>query len=46
MEYLNGQAIPKDCAIDELQIMLESLYMQTFALACEALKNMQTTEAL
>ena len=45
MEYLNGQAVPKDCTIDELRMMLESLDMQTFALACEALKNMQTTEA-
>ena len=39
MEYLNGQAVPKDCTIDELRMMLESLDMQTFALACEALKN-------
>ncbi len=45
MKFLNGHVVPMDCTNDELQAMLESSDMQTFALACEALRNTQTTEA-
>ena len=45
MEILNGQVTPTDCTIDELKVMLESSDMQTFALACEALKNTKTAQA-
>ena len=45
MGLLNGQAVPKNCTLDELKMMLEASDMRTFSLACEALKTMRTTEA-
>ena len=45
MKYLNGQEVPQYCTINDLRTMLESSDMQTFAIACEALRNTQTSEA-
>ena len=45
MKFLNGQEVPQNCTINDLRTMLESSDMQTFAIACEALRNSGTTEA-
>ena len=45
MKLLNGKPVPDDLSIEELHVMLESSDMQTFALACEALRNRKTNEA-
>jgi len=45
MKYLNCQEVPENCTINDLRTMLESSDMQTFTIACEALRNTQTFEA-
>lgn len=45
MKTVNGQAVPEGLPLAELERMLESNRMQTFAVACEALRNAGTREA-
>ena len=45
MKYINGNAVPDDCTIDQLQEMLDSSDIQTFVLACEALRNTKEAKA-
>ena len=45
MKYINGKAVPDNYMICQLKEMLESSDMQTFVLACEALRNAGKAEA-
>ena len=45
MKTVNGQAVPEGLALEQLEAMLRSKDMQTFSLACEALRNMETADA-
>jgi len=45
MKYINGNAVPDNYTIDQLREMLDSSDMQTFTIACEALRNTKETEA-
>lgn len=45
MKYINGNVVPDSYTIDQLREMLDSSDMQTFILACEALRNTKETKA-
>ena len=45
MKKINGQEVPEGISLTELEQMLTSSDMQTFALACEALRLQATHEA-
>lgn len=45
MKLVNGNAVPDSYTIDQLQEILDSSDMQTFALACEALQNTKEAKA-
>lgn len=45
MKMINGQIVPENLTLSELEEMMESSNMQTFAIACEALRLANTQEA-
>lgn len=45
MKLINGQIVPKNLTFSELEEMMESSNMQTFALACEALRLANSQQA-
>lgn len=45
MKMINGQIVPESLTLSELEEMMESSNMQTFAVACEALRLANTQEA-
>ena len=45
MKMINGQIVPENLTLSELEGMMESSNMQTFAMACEVLRLANTQEA-
>jgi len=45
MKMINGQIVPESLTLSELEELMESSNMQTFAVACEALRLVNTQEA-
>ncbi len=45
MRMINGKAVPEGLSREELKRMMASSDMQTFSLACEALRDAKTAEA-
>ncbi len=45
MKTVNGQIVPEGLSISKLEDMMDSSNMQTFAIACEALRLSQTQQA-
>ena len=45
MKMINGQIVPENLTLSELEGMMESSNMQTFAVACEVLRLANTQEA-
>lgn len=45
MKMINGQIVPENLTLSKLEEMMESSNMQTFAVACEALRLANTQEA-
>lgn len=45
MKTINGQIVPEDLSLSELETMMESSDMQKFAVACEALRLANTHQA-
>ena len=45
MKMINGQIVPENLTLSELEEMMESSNMQAFAVACEALRLVNTRQA-
>ena len=45
MKIVNGQMIPDDLSLSELEMMMRSADMETFVSACEALRQLHTQNA-